>query len=79
MRIGWELRDGPLQFGALRHACGDISTSVLTQRLAELLEAGVVARDADGAYALTRDGDELVELIAPLDRWAKRWARRAGV
>jgi DNA-binding HxlR family transcriptional regulator len=79
LRIGWELREGPLQFGALRHACGDISTSVLTQRLTELLEAGVVARDADGAYALTRGGDELLELIAPLDRWAKRWARRAAL
>ena len=76
LRIGWELRAGPLQFGSLRTACGGISTSVLTQRLGELVAAGIAARDESGAYSLTPEGAELLELLAPLDRWAKRWERR---
>jgi DNA-binding HxlR family transcriptional regulator len=79
LRIGWELRGGAMQYGELRMACGEISTSVLAQRLAELTAAGIVTRNNDGAYALTRDGVELVELLAPLDRWAKRWARRGSM
>jgi DNA-binding HxlR family transcriptional regulator len=79
LRIGWELRNGALQFGALRAACGDISTSVLAQRLGELVTAGIVVRDGVGAYSLTREGAELLELLAPLDRWAKRWGRRTAM
>ena len=79
LRIGWELRDGALQFGALRSVCGDISTSVLTQRLSELAAAGIVSRDDTGAYSLTREGNELLELLTPLDHWAKRWSRRASL
>jgi DNA-binding HxlR family transcriptional regulator len=75
MRIGWELRERPLAFGALREACGGISTSVLTQRLGELDRAGIVERRA-ADYALTDAGRELVELLMPLDSWAKRWAAR---
>ena len=41
----------------------------------ELREAEVV-KDGDGGYALTRDGQRLLEALAPLDTWARRWARR---
>ena len=47
---------------------------MLTDRLRELTEAGVVARDKSG-YVLTVRGRELLELLLPLDAWARKWAR----
>ena len=76
LRVLWDLRDGPLRFKDLQ--AEEISTSVLTQRLSELVEAGIVERAADGRYALTRRGAELGQLLLPLNDWAKRWSRRAG-
>ncbi len=74
LRVLWELREGrPLTFRELRERCDRMSTSVLTQRLAELREAGLV-EVGEGGYALTRGGRELHKALAPLDGWAKRWA-----
>lgn len=75
LRIGWELRDRSLSFRELRSACDDMSPSVLNQRLAELRQAGIVDLSDDG-YALTPEGNELIDLLAPVSAWAKRWARR---
>jgi DNA-binding HxlR family transcriptional regulator len=81
LRVLWELRDGePATFRELQQRCDGMSSSVLAQRLAELGEAGVVAV-SDRGYALTDEGKSLIASLAPLDTWAKRWARRtsAGV
>lgn len=76
LRIGWELRDGRcLTFRALQEACGGVSPTVLNQRLRELRESGLVELAEDG-YRLTDDGESLLEKLAPLDAWAKRWAKR---
>ena len=76
LRVLWELRDGrPVSFRELRARCDSMSTSVLNQRLAELRDAGIV--DAgEGGYVLTPRGAELQGALAPLDAWAKRWARQ---
>ena len=73
LRVLWVLRDGPATFGALQ--AGEISTSVLTQRLRELGAAGLIERSGDGRYALTPRGRELGEHLLPLHAWAERWAR----
>jgi DNA-binding HxlR family transcriptional regulator len=75
LRVIWELRDGPLSFRELQRRCGSISSSVLTQRLAELRAAGAVELRAQG-YALSVEGRRLLQLYPPLDAWARRWARR---
>jgi DNA-binding HxlR family transcriptional regulator len=74
LRVLWELRAGPLNFRALQAACGDISPTVLNQRLTELREADLLAQDEQG-YGLTPIGHELVEAFAPLSKWAVRWRR----
>jgi DNA-binding HxlR family transcriptional regulator len=77
MRILWELRDGSAPtFRELQARCGNVSSSVLSDRLAELREAGVVAAKDGGGYELTEEGQRLVHLLAPLDAWAKEWAKR---
>jgi DNA-binding HxlR family transcriptional regulator len=72
LRVIWELRDGPLQFRALQERCEGMSSSVLNQRLRELRAAGIVELGDDG-YRLTEQGRGLIEAVAPLDAWAKRW------
>ena len=74
LRILWELRADALTFRALLEAAAT-NPGVLNTRLAELRDAGVV-ETTDAGYALTRDGRALLESLAPLDAWAKRWARR---
>jgi len=78
LRILWELRDEPLGFRALRERCDAMSTSVLRQRLVELLDAGIVEQDDEQRYRLTRLGVELGTALEPLLKWSQRWARAAG-
>ena len=71
----WSCRGAePVPSSALRQARDEMSTSVLSQRLRELVDAGVADRGRSG-YALTARGRELLELLGPLDAWAKRWAQ----
>jgi DNA-binding HxlR family transcriptional regulator len=76
LRILWELREADATtFRQLQSRCGDISSSVLNDRLRELREAGIVTTD-DRGYRLSSDGRDLLQALAPLDAWAKRWAQR---
>ncbi len=75
LRIGWELREGPLHFRELQRRCGMASSNILTVRLQESCEAGTIERHPDGRYGLTPRGKSLSKLLAPLDAWAKAWAR----
>jgi DNA-binding HxlR family transcriptional regulator len=74
LRVLWELRDGPMGPRALLERCHGLSSSVLYDRLRELEEGRLVRRVEDG-WALTPLGADLGEAIAPLDTWARRWAR----
>jgi DNA-binding HxlR family transcriptional regulator len=77
MRIIWELRDGGLGFRELQGRCDGMSSSVLSTRLRELREAGIVqAEDGGAAHELSREGELLLEAYAPLSEWAARWAAR---
>ncbi len=75
LRVVWELRHEPLGFRALRQRCDAMSTSVLRQRLVELVEAGLVDQDHEQRYRLTRLGTDLGTALQPLLRWSERWAR----
>ena len=74
LRVLWELRLGAVGPRPLLARCDGLSSSVLYERLRELAAAGLVARDDDGAYALTPLGSALGTALEPLDAWARRWA-----
>jgi DNA-binding HxlR family transcriptional regulator len=74
LRVLWELRDGPLPYRRLRERCDEVSTSVLAQRLRELVEAGVVDQHDDG-YALSRAGRDIAEHLLAMNDVAKRLAQ----
>jgi DNA-binding HxlR family transcriptional regulator len=75
LRIGWELREGPLPFRELQRRAGMPSPNILTTRLREAIDANLIEKRPDGRYGLTRQGLLLQELMEPLDKWAKGWAR----
>ncbi|WP_353647526.1 helix-turn-helix domain-containing protein [Nakamurella sp. A5-74] len=73
-----ELRLGPRRFGDLATALPGIAPSVLTQRLGELVEVGVLERltlsSRTGAvgYGLTAWGADLEPVFMALARWGVR-------
>jgi len=79
LRVLWELRDDTAAptFRELQVRCGNVSSSVLNQRLRELREAEILTVHAGGGYRLTSDGHRLMLALAPLDDWARRWAARS--
>jgi DNA-binding HxlR family transcriptional regulator len=74
--ILWELRDGPLGPRPLMRACGELSPTVMYDRIAELSEAGLVKIGNKALYSLTPHGKSLVEIMDPMEAWAKRWHKR---
>jgi DNA-binding HxlR family transcriptional regulator len=76
LRILWELREEPAAtFRDLQLRCGNLSSSVLNERLRELREAGILAAGDPSGYELTREGRRLLSALAPIDEWATRWSR----
>jgi len=76
LRILWELREEPATtFRDLQTRCGNVSSSVLNQRLRELREAGIIATGDPNGYELTDEGRGLLHALAPVDEWARRWSR----
>ena len=71
LRLVWELRRSTLAFSALRGRTG-ISPSVLSARLGELIDAGIVERDPGRRYRLSGRGRELARLLYELNRWAEQ-------
>jgi DNA-binding HxlR family transcriptional regulator len=54
-----------------------MSPSVLSQRLSELTEAGILEAASGGAYALTPRGHDLLPALDSLNTWARGWATAA--
>ena len=73
-----ELLLGPKRFTDLRDGLPGIGPNVLTQRLKELEEIGVLRRRvlpppaASTVYELTEWGQELEEVLVRLGRWGAR-------
>jgi len=78
LRILWELQQQPASFQALQRRCDSMSTSVLSQRLAELREARLVEKDPAGDYELTESGSRLLTRLDGIDEWTQEWTRAIG-
>jgi DNA-binding HxlR family transcriptional regulator len=79
------LRGGPVGFRALARAVPGISDSVLSDRLGELTEAGLVARKVGEGppvsvtYTLTDAGRALLPALEQIRRWAERHLITRGI
>jgi DNA-binding HxlR family transcriptional regulator len=69
---------GPVRYGEIEDTFGDVSSSTLSTRLDELVEAGYLSREQYAEipprveYELTGTGAELCERLEPLLTWAER-------
>lgn len=76
-----DLLIGPKRFGEILRGLPGIPTNILTRRLSDLEEAGIVERRAATrpsrglVYALTPDGEELEDAVIAIGRWG---AKRMG-
>ena len=77
LRVIWELREGNAGFRALQDRCEQMSSSVLQERLRELVAAGLIETDEAGLYGLTPEGRGLVAALQPLIQWAAEWGKRS--
>ncbi|HSS04634.1 MAG TPA: helix-turn-helix domain-containing protein [Solirubrobacterales bacterium] len=75
------LTEGPLRYCELAKAVPGLSDRLLSQRLRELEEEGLVQREVEAGspvrvtYSLTEAGAELRPAIGELKTWAQRWMR----
>lgn len=74
LRVLWELREEHLGFRALQERCEAMSSSVLRDRLTDLVGAGLLETDDTGRYGLTGHGATLLEALQPLSKWAEEWS-----
>jgi DNA-binding HxlR family transcriptional regulator len=71
------LREGPAGFRELSRSIGGISDSVLSDRLSDLVRAGLIARTVDEgpplavSYALTDRGTALMPALEQVSLWAQ--------
>ncbi|MCZ4556264.1 helix-turn-helix domain-containing protein [Rhodococcus maanshanensis] len=74
LRALWELEPGPLGFLELRRRMGSCSSSVLSERLQQLQNAGVLEKRTDKSYELTVAGMELGAALQHVWDWSERWS-----
>lgn len=79
------LTERPCHYGELRRLLPKLSDKVLTERLRDLEEAGLVTRRRSKSagsrqlYALTARADSLAPLLRDLYAWGERHAHSFGV
>lgn len=73
------LMGGPKRFGAFREQVPEISDRILSDRLTELEEVGIILRHVHQTkpvlieYELTEKGQELKQVVDSVQEWAERW------
>jgi DNA-binding HxlR family transcriptional regulator len=77
--ILWVLAERPHYFAELTIAVPGVSDRLLSRRLRELEQAGLVARSVHNgsparvSYALTEKGRSLEPVLGGLEDWARTW------
>jgi len=72
---------GPVRFSEIEETFGDVSSSTLSTRLADFVEAGYFSREEYAEipprveYELTASGEELCEQLEPLLEWVEQQNR----
>jgi DNA-binding HxlR family transcriptional regulator len=75
------LMEGPLRFSEVRQLVPDISDRLLSERMKELEQEGIVERHVSAGgpvrveYVLTEMGRDLEPAVRALKSWARDWLR----
>lgn len=82
LKVLWYLCDEPRRFGDLRRDIGRITSKVLTVRLREMEELGIVAREViptsppQVEYSLTALGKELKPVLDAIEQVGKKLGKK---
>lgn len=73
-----ELLAGSTRFNELRRGLPRMSPALLSKRLGELEEAGIITRSVDArgespAYHPTEAGKELMQVVVAMGQWGQKW------
>src|SRR3982751_3643634 len=77
--IIYVLMSGPKRFSEIHNIIPDLSKRMLTERMKELEENGVVIRHVvaerpiRAEYLLTKKGTELGRILGPISQWGESW------
>ncbi|OLT34003.1 helix-turn-helix transcriptional regulator [Rhodococcus sp. BGS-1C] len=74
LRVLWELEPGQLGFLELRRRMDNCSSSMLSERLRLLQDAGIIEKNSARTYELTHAGVRLGKALEPLWEWSQTWA-----
>jgi len=61
--------EGSSTFTEIRKNIGEANTKILTDRLAELVQSGIIEKRESGDYLLSNLGKELSEKLIDLAHW----------
>ncbi|WP_042454350.1 winged helix-turn-helix transcriptional regulator [Neobacillus dielmonensis] len=79
--IIYVLLSGPKRFSEINTMIPDLSKRMLTERMKELEEHGIVIRNViperpvRTEYVLTQKGKELGNILGPIKNWADNWIK----
>jgi DNA-binding HxlR family transcriptional regulator len=80
------IKEGPCRYHEIRRLAPTLSDKMLTERLKDLLNAGLITRckirDEGGTtdvYALTERGESLHQILSGLYKWGREHADEFGV
>lgn len=79
--IIYVLLSGPKRFSEIHSIITDLSKRVLTERMKELEEHGIVLRHViperpiRTEYVLSEKGIELAKILGPISQWANNWIK----
>src|SRR3954447_24170563 len=79
--IIYVLLSGPKRFSEINALIPDLSKRMLTERMKELEEHGIVLRHViperpvRTEYLLTQKGTELGKILVPINKWANSWMK----
>ena len=79
--IIYVLLSGPKRFSEIHATISDLSKRMLTERMKELEDHGIVVRHViperpvRTEYLLTKKGTELGRILGPISQWAESWIK----